>query len=175
MGMFDYIRCEVELPNGKRNVLDQTKEFDCVLLHHKIDSLGQLWLDRSDTIDDESSQKLTRNNDFTGSIEIDDYDLCFYRGELDGFESKVDGRLTRFRKPTYEDLHVEVDRLRSVLEGYDELRKNMKGEISFARDGETLEIRHPLKLNGPVYLVSSPDYAVWSKSLYDYIKESDCE
>ncbi len=173
MGMFDYIKCKVELPNGKRNVLDQTKEFDCLLLRHEIDSLGQLWIDSSDC--DELSPKLTRNKDFTGSIKIDDYDLCFYRGELDGFESKIDGRLTRFRKPTYEDLHAEVDRLRSVLEGYDELRKNMKGEISFAIDGETLEIRHPLKLNGPVYLASSPDYAVWSKSLYDYIKESDCE
>lgn len=45
MGMFDYIRCEVPLPDGWSGEL-QTKDFDCEMVTHVISADGRLMLDR---------------------------------------------------------------------------------------------------------------------------------
>jgi len=53
MGMFDYIRCEPELPDGWGGENDvgqtrifQTKDFDCEMVTHIISKDGRLLLDR---------------------------------------------------------------------------------------------------------------------------------
>jgi hypothetical protein len=48
MGMFDYLRCEVPLPDGARPAELQTKDFDCDMLTHVISSTGQLLLDQGE-------------------------------------------------------------------------------------------------------------------------------
>jgi hypothetical protein len=44
MGMFDYIKCEIPLPDGFSGEL-QTKDFDCTLSTHIIKADGSLELD----------------------------------------------------------------------------------------------------------------------------------
>lgn len=46
MGMFDYIRCEVPLPDGWQAPELQTKDFDCEMVWHIISKDGRLMLDR---------------------------------------------------------------------------------------------------------------------------------
>lgn len=47
MGMFDYIRCEVPLPDGFDHDGDlQTKDFDCEMVEHVITKGGRLLLDK---------------------------------------------------------------------------------------------------------------------------------
>lgn len=51
MGMFDYIRCEVPLPDGwKPDGPLQTKDFDCDLVCHVITKEGRLMLERIDAV-----------------------------------------------------------------------------------------------------------------------------
>lgn len=45
MGMFDYIKCEVPLPDGWSGEL-QSKDFDCEMVTHVISSDGRLMVDR---------------------------------------------------------------------------------------------------------------------------------
>lgn len=45
MGMFDYIRCEVPLPDGFQGEL-QTKDLDCELLEHQITKDGRVLVAR---------------------------------------------------------------------------------------------------------------------------------
>jgi len=45
MGMFDYIRCEVPLPDGWQADELQTKDFDCEMITHVITKDGRLMLD----------------------------------------------------------------------------------------------------------------------------------
>lgn len=47
MGMFDYIRCEVPLPDGWNGEL-QTKDFACEMVVHTITKDGRLLLERID-------------------------------------------------------------------------------------------------------------------------------
>lgn len=44
MGLYDYVRCDVPLPDGWSGSL-QTKEFDCCMTTHVITSEGRLMLD----------------------------------------------------------------------------------------------------------------------------------
>jgi hypothetical protein len=46
MGMFDYIRCEVALPDGWVAGELQTKDFDCEMITHVISKDGRLLFDR---------------------------------------------------------------------------------------------------------------------------------
>ena len=49
MGMFDYIRCEVPLPDGWKGPGDnglQTKQFECEMITHVITKEGRLMFDR---------------------------------------------------------------------------------------------------------------------------------
>lgn len=46
MGMFDYIRCEVPLPDGWQPDELQSKDFDCEMVVHVISKDGRLMLDR---------------------------------------------------------------------------------------------------------------------------------
>ena len=46
MGMFDYIRCDVPLPDGAERSELQTKDFDCEMVTHIISKDGRLMLDR---------------------------------------------------------------------------------------------------------------------------------
>jgi hypothetical protein len=48
MGMFDYVRCEVPLPDGWEPHDLQTKDFDCELVTHVITKDGRLMLERID-------------------------------------------------------------------------------------------------------------------------------
>lgn len=46
MGMYDYLRCEHELPGGRMAVADfETKDFECSLATHVITKDGRLLLD----------------------------------------------------------------------------------------------------------------------------------
>ncbi len=45
MGMFDYIKCEVPLPDGWTGEL-QSKDFDCEMVEHIISKDGRLMLER---------------------------------------------------------------------------------------------------------------------------------
>lgn len=45
MGMFDYIRCEVPLPDGWQASNLQTKDFDCAMVEHVITKDGRLMMD----------------------------------------------------------------------------------------------------------------------------------
>jgi hypothetical protein len=51
MGMFDYIRCKVPLPDGwlPHEPL-QTKDFDCDMVCHEISPQGRLLLQRVDSV-----------------------------------------------------------------------------------------------------------------------------
>lgn len=46
MGMFDYIRCEMPLPDGWQPSELQSKDFDCEMVTHVISKDGRLMLDR---------------------------------------------------------------------------------------------------------------------------------
>jgi hypothetical protein len=46
MGMFDYIRCEVPLPDGWQQDELQTKDFCCEMVEHVITADGRLMLDQ---------------------------------------------------------------------------------------------------------------------------------
>jgi hypothetical protein len=46
MGMFDYIRCELPLPDGWQTDELQSKDFDCEMVTHVISKDGRLMLDR---------------------------------------------------------------------------------------------------------------------------------
>lgn len=48
MGMFDYLRCEVPLPDGWQPDELQTKDFDCEMVTHVITQDGRLMLERID-------------------------------------------------------------------------------------------------------------------------------
>src|ERR1700761_8929468 len=49
MGMFDYVKCEVPLPDGwVPHELLQTKDFDCEMVTHLITREGRLMLERID-------------------------------------------------------------------------------------------------------------------------------
>lgn len=51
MGMFDYIRCELPLPDGWQPPHPlQTKDFDCDMVCHVINSDGRLMLQRIDSV-----------------------------------------------------------------------------------------------------------------------------
>lgn len=45
MGMFDYIKCEVPLPDGETMHELQTKDFECTMAVHTITKDGKLFLD----------------------------------------------------------------------------------------------------------------------------------
>lgn len=47
MGMFDYVRCDVPLPDGWKGEL-QTKDFNCEMVEHLISKDGRLLLERID-------------------------------------------------------------------------------------------------------------------------------
>lgn len=46
MGMFDYIRCEMPLPDGWQAPELQSKDFDCEMVTHVISKEGRMMLDR---------------------------------------------------------------------------------------------------------------------------------
>lgn len=46
MGMFDYIRCELPLPDGWEAPELQSKDFDCEMVTHVISKDGKMMLDR---------------------------------------------------------------------------------------------------------------------------------
>lgn len=46
MGMFDYVRCDVPLPDNWKPDELQTKDFDCEMVTHIISADGRLLLDR---------------------------------------------------------------------------------------------------------------------------------
>lgn len=48
MGMFDYLRCEVPLPDGADIEQFQTKDFGCDMVEHVITADGRLLLERID-------------------------------------------------------------------------------------------------------------------------------
>ena len=53
MGMFDWVRCDMPLPDGKGNPEVepfQTKDFGCELSHFRITAEGRLVCDKSDFI-----------------------------------------------------------------------------------------------------------------------------
>lgn len=50
MGMFDYIRCEMPLPDGWNGHELQTKDFECDMVTHVITKEGRLMLERIDEI-----------------------------------------------------------------------------------------------------------------------------
>lgn len=97
--MYDHIRCDYRLPNGKVGVEDQTKEFRNFFYDHVIDAEGQLWIDdgRNEEVPKDERpypdapdgsfeafigssrhiQKLVKADDYYGAIEIDDYILLF--------------------------------------------------------------------------------------------------
>ncbi len=50
MGMFDYIRCEVPLPDGWSAHDLQTKDFDCQMVMHIITKDGRLMFERIDNM-----------------------------------------------------------------------------------------------------------------------------
>jgi len=51
MGMFDYIKCELPLPDGWRPLGPlQTKDFDCDMVCHVISADGRLMLERIDAV-----------------------------------------------------------------------------------------------------------------------------
>jgi hypothetical protein len=104
MGVYDHIRCDYRLPNGKVGVEDQTKEFRNFFYDHVIDAEGQLWIDdgRNEEVPKDERpypdapdgsfeafigssrhiQKLVKADDYYGAIEIDDYILLFRAGKL---------------------------------------------------------------------------------------------
>lgn len=108
MGMFDHVTFKGKLPNGKVGVTDQTKDFNCVMAHHVIDEDGAFWFDNGEWIETPKHEKpypdaklgtfgylqvsmkwvekLERDDDYTGTLWIDDYILHFFRGELKGFQ-----------------------------------------------------------------------------------------
>lgn len=72
MGMFDYIRCEVPLPDGWAGGDLQTKDFDCEMVTHVITASGRLMLDRGHYEEVTKEQRPFPNEDgmlgFAGSI-----------------------------------------------------------------------------------------------------------
>jgi len=53
MGMFDYLRCEVSLPDGWKPPRElQTKDFDCNMVTHVISAEGRLMLSRIDRVEE---------------------------------------------------------------------------------------------------------------------------
>lgn len=51
MGMFDYLRVDVPLPNGRKPTGPQTKDLDCCLKTHVITESGRLMVDEADTFE----------------------------------------------------------------------------------------------------------------------------
>jgi hypothetical protein len=45
MGMFDYVQCEVPLPDGLQPIELQTKDFECDMVVHVITKDGRLMMD----------------------------------------------------------------------------------------------------------------------------------
>jgi hypothetical protein len=62
MGLFDYILCEVPLPDGFTGEL-QTKDLGCYLLTHVITKDGRLLLEHVDRIDYELETRTTSRRD----------------------------------------------------------------------------------------------------------------
>lgn len=110
MGMFDYIRCEVQLP-GYSSVTEeqfQTKSFDNTLDNYVITAKGELYRDVWDYewIEDETSPIGGYSNKVEGSYRreyLTDMhgDIIFYNGKkIDGkwydyFARFTEGKLTR--------------------------------------------------------------------------------
>jgi hypothetical protein len=69
MGLFDYIVCEVPLPDGFTGEL-QSKDLDCYLLTHVITRDGRLLLEHLDRIDYELETRFTSRRDanFHGAL-----------------------------------------------------------------------------------------------------------
>ena len=71
MGLFDYIVCEVPLPDDFTGEL-QTKDLGCYLLTHVITKDGRLLLEHVDRIDYESETRFTSRRDanFNGMLKF---------------------------------------------------------------------------------------------------------
>jgi hypothetical protein len=80
MGMFDYIRCEVPLPDGANPPELQIKDFDCDMLTHVISPDGQLLLEGG------------RKTDYSGTIFFSGdghyYSALFDQGKLVRIETR---------------------------------------------------------------------------------------
>jgi hypothetical protein len=113
MGLFDYIVCEVPLPDGFTGEL-QTKDLGCYLLTHIITKDGRLMLehvDRRIALDtDDQSPNFDETLRFYGSRDREDdtwewheYSAKFVHGQLVSIERdmrKTDGRFGRLRHLT---------------------------------------------------------------------------
>jgi hypothetical protein len=104
MGLFDYILCDVPLPDGFTGEL-QTKGLGCYLLTHVITKDGRLLLEQVDRIDYELETRTTSRRDanFHGTLrfyggdtrEWHEYNATFVHGQLVSIEHdmrKTDGR-----------------------------------------------------------------------------------
>jgi hypothetical protein len=101
MGLFDYIICEVPLPDGFTGEL-QSKDLDCYLLTHVITRDGRLLLEHVDRIDYELETRSTSRRDANfhgalnfygdcgkreaGTYEWHEYNAKFVHGQLVSIE-----------------------------------------------------------------------------------------
>jgi len=117
MGLFDYILCEVPLPDGFTGEL-QTKDLGCYLLTHVITRDGRLLLQHVDRIDYELETRITslRDANFHGMLrfygsrdrendtwEWHEYNAKFVHGQLMSIERdtrKTEGPFGRPRHLT---------------------------------------------------------------------------
>jgi hypothetical protein len=120
MGLFDYIVCEVPLPDGFTGEL-HTKDLGCYLLTHIITKDGRLMLEHVDRSDEVLETRTTSRRDanfdgtlrFYGSRDREDntwewheYSAKFVHGQLVSIERdmrKTDGRFGRLRHLTADD------------------------------------------------------------------------
>jgi hypothetical protein len=110
MGLFDYILCEVPLPDGFTGEL-QTKDLGCYLLTHIITKDGRLVLEHVDRIDEVLETRITsrhdanfhgmlnfygtdRGNRKDGSGEWHEYNAKFVHGQLVSIERRPERGLT---------------------------------------------------------------------------------
>jgi hypothetical protein len=108
MGLFDYILCEVPLPDVFAGKL-QTKDLGCCLLTHVITKDGRLWLEEVDRIDYERETRTTSRRDanFHGTFRLyggdtgewHEYNAKFVHGQLVSIERdmKAGERFRRLR------------------------------------------------------------------------------
>ena len=116
MSLFDYILCEVPLPDGFTGEL-QTKDLGCYLLTHVITKDGRLLLEHVDRIDCELETRITSHRDanfhgmlrFYGSRDREndawewhEYNAKFVHGQLLSIERmrRTEGRFGQLRHLT---------------------------------------------------------------------------